>query len=90
MKAGDRRHSRLVWIFRAGLALVVLGFAYRVKVIMPAFDAVQTGARPEEQSAQLSAAISSAAAAEYVIAVGGLLIAGSLGALIARRFGTPR
>jgi hypothetical protein len=77
------------------VALVISGLAYRAQSMMTALAVVGSAGSADEKGTKLAGAISSAAAADRIIAVGALLIAGTLGALIAerlvaRRSGTPR
>lgn len=86
MQAKRRSRPRLTWLLFAGLALVVGGFVYRASVFMTAFGVLAREVPREEKTATLSSAMSSITVAEYIMAVGGLLIAGSGAALFARQF----
>jgi hypothetical protein len=89
MNAHGRRSLR-TWILYAGVALVVGGLAYRGSSMVAVFSIVGTEDSPENKSAKLAAAIGSTMVADQVIAVGGLLIAGTLGALIAQKLSARR
>lgn len=70
--------------------MVVGGLVYRGSAMMVAFSVVGTEGSSEDKGAKLASAISSAMFADQVIAVGGLLIAGTLGALIAQKLSVGR